>query len=112
MISIFTDGSGKTGRYAYVVEQTGKVKILQKHGITNNESEYYAIIEALKDNKGKDIQVYSDSELVVNQLNKKYAIKEDRLRNLAQQVWELCEGRSVSFKWIPREQNKAGKVLG
>ena len=112
MVDIFTDGSGKTGRYAYVVEQTGKVKISQKPGLTNNEAEYTAIVEALKDNNDKNICIYADSELIVNQLNKKYAIKEDRLRKLAQQVWELSEGRNVTFKWIRREQNKAGKVLG
>lgn len=112
MTEIFTDGSGKTGKYAYVVEETGKVKIQKKIGITNNEAEYMAVIDALKDNKDKEIRIYSDSELVVNQLNKKYAIKEDRLRVLAQKVWELCEGRDVTFKWLPRSQNKAGKVLG
>ncbi|MBI2083996.1 MAG: ribonuclease HI family protein [Candidatus Aenigmarchaeota archaeon] len=112
MIEIFTDGSGKTGRYAYVVEQTGKVKIQKKVGITNNEAEYLAVIEALTDNKDKEIKIYSDSELIVNQLNKKYAIKEDRLRDLAQKVWELCEGRNITFRWIRREYNKAGKVLG
>lgn len=112
MVDIFTDGSGKTGRYAYVVEQTGKVKISQKRGLTNNEAEYSAIIEALKDNKDKSIRIYSDSQLIVNQLNKNYSIKEDRLRNLAQQVWDLCQGRDISFRWLPREQNKAGKILG
>lgn len=111
-MDIYTDGSGKTGRYAYVVEQIGKVKIFQKEGITNNEAEYLAIISALEENKDKYISIHSDSQLVVNQLDKKYAIKEDRLRDLAQQVWRLCEGRNVHFYWIERNKNKAGKILG
>ncbi|MBI2547660.1 MAG: ribonuclease HI family protein [Candidatus Aenigmarchaeota archaeon] len=112
MVDIYTDGSGKTGRYAYVVEQTGRVKILQEKGITNNEAEYKAIIAALNENRDKDVSIHSDSQLIVNQLNKDYAIKEDRLRDLAQEVWKLCEGRNVTFDWLPREKNKAGKVLG
>ena len=111
-MDIHTDGSGKTGRYAYVVKQTRKVRISQIRGITNNESEYLAILSALRDVKENDITIHSDSQLVVNQLNKNYAIKEDRLRNLAEKIWKLCEGRNVQFNWIPREKNLAGKVLG
>lgn len=110
MTDIFVDGSGKTGRYAYVKDN--KVKIFQKKGITNNEAEYLAVISALKENKDRNISIYSDSQLIVNQLNKRYAIKEDRLRKLAQKVWELCEGRNITFIWIEREKNLAGKILG
>ena len=113
MMKIFTDGSGKTGNYAYVIDSDErKVKILKKKGLTNNEAEYSAVILALSDNPGVDIEIFSDSELMVNQLNQEYAIKKDELRSLAEEVWKLCEGRKVSFTWIPREQNKAGKILG
>lgn len=114
IMKIFTDGSGKTGRYAYVVDdpKKRKVKIFQKDGITSNEAEFLAVIQALEDNPEDDIEIFSDSELMVNQLNQNYAIKEDRLRKLAEEVWSLCEGRNVSFNWIRRENNKAGKVLG
>lgn len=113
-MDIYTDGSGKTGKYAYVAEglMKKKVKIFEKKGVTNNEAEYLAIIQALEDNKEKEICIHSDSQLVVNQLNQKFAIKENRLRELAEKVWKLCEGRSVTFNWTPREKNKAGKVLG
>lgn len=113
-MKIFTDGSGKTGKYAYVIDEPGqrKVKISQKKGITNNEAEFLAVIQALKENPGNNIEIFSDSELMVNQINQNYAIKEDRLRKLAEEVWKLCEGRDVSFTWIRREKNKAGKVLG
>ncbi len=113
-MKIFTDGSGKTGKYAYVIDEPGKkkVKIFQKGGVTNNEAEFLAVIQALKENPGEDVDIFSDSELVVNQLKQEYAIKEDRLRKLAEEVWKLCEGREVSFTWVPREKNKARKVLG
>jgi len=113
-MDIYTDGSGKTGRYCYVVDDPIKKKVgfFREKGVTNNEGEYLAVIQALKENAEKDICIYSDSQLVVNQLTHKFAIKEDRLRKLAEEVWKLSEGRNITFKWIRRESNKAGKVLG
>ncbi|MBU5537280.1 MAG: reverse transcriptase-like protein [Candidatus Aenigmatarchaeota archaeon] len=114
MTDIYTDASGKTGRYCYVVDEPSnkKVRIFEKKGITNNEGEYLAIIAALKENTEKNISIYSDSQLVVNQLNHEFAIKNDKLRDLAQEIWKLSEDRNIHFYWIPRNKNKAGKVLG
>ena len=109
---IYTDGSGKTGKYIYVIPAKKIVKIFRNHGLTNNEAEYSGIIAALSQIKDKNIAIFSDSQLIVNQLNKSYKIKEPRLKVLAQQVWKLCEGRNVAFNWVPREKNKAGKILG
>lgn len=112
MLRIFTDGSGKTGKYIYVVEDTNEVKIFQKKGITNNIAEYLAVVEALKAFPKEDVEIISDSELMVNQLQMKYSIKNDELRKLAEEVWNLSKGRKVSFVNVPREKNKAGKILG
>lgn len=113
-MKIYTDGSGKTGKYDYVIDDPDnkKVRIFQKDGITNNEAEFMAVVQALTDIPNEDIDVFSDSQLMVRQLTHEYAIKEDRLRKLAEKVWSLCEGRNVTFTWIPREENKAGKILG
>ena len=114
LMIIYTDGSGKTGRYCYLLENLGKktVQIFEKSGITNNEAEYLAIIEALKVITDGELCIYSDSKLVVNQLNHDYSIKEDRLRLLAKEIWDLSSHLYVKFIWIPREKNKAGKILG
>jgi ribonuclease HI len=112
MLTIFVDGSGKTGKYAFVVEGKNEVKIFQKSGITNNEAEYLSVIEALKAYPKDDLIIVSDSRLVVNQLQMQFAIKDEKLRKLAQLAWELMKGRKIIFKLVPREQNKAGKVLG
>lgn len=77
---------------------------------TNNEAEYKAVIKALRE--FPDVtEIFSDSQLVVNQLNLKWSIKEDRLRQLAKVVWQLSKGK-VRFTWIPRKQNLAGRLLG
>lgn len=110
-MKIYVDGSGE-GKYAFVVEEPRDVKIFEKKNITNNEAEYLAVIEALRNFSEREIDILSDSKLIVDQLNMKSAIKEDRLRKLAQEVWNLAKGRNVKFIWIPRNENKAGKVLG
>ena len=110
-MKIYVDGSGKSGKYCYVAEGRAP-KILEESGITNNQAEYKAVIVALQDIKEKDIEIFSDSELIVKQLTYEYSIKIDHLRQLAIQVWKLCEGRKVRFYWTPRSKNKAGKVLG
>lgn len=111
-MDIYTDGSGKTGKYIYAIPEKKKVVISRLKGITNNEAEYMAVVKALRENKGNNIKIISDSQLIVNQLNKNYKIKEDRMRKFAMKIWKLCEGRKVSFTWVPREKNLAGKILG
>ena len=78
--------------------------------LTNNEAEYTAVIRALEDFPDAT-EIRTDSQLVVQQLNHKWHIKEDRLRSLAQRVWELVGSRNVKFTWVPRKENLAGKAL-
>jgi ribonuclease HI len=111
-MKIYVDGSGK-GRYGFVTE--GNIaKIFEKKNITNNQAEYLAILEALKWVEEKELTILSDSFDVVNQLNHEFHIKDDKLRELALQVWETMKrkGLTIEFKWIPRNENKAGKMLG
>ena len=60
----------------------------------------------------KQVELNSDSELVVNQLNGKYRVKKDTLQPLFEQVKELA-GRFESFKikHVPREQNSEADAL-
>ena len=107
-MKIYTDSNPKT--IAYISDKSF-VKDITSLSLTSNEAEYEAVLQALHDNIG-DVDILSDSQLVVNQLNHKYNIREDRLRTLALKVWKLCEGRKVTFTWIPRKENLAGRLLG
>jgi len=115
-ISVFVDGSGgPNGGYGYFVKDTGESFYQKKPGITNNQSEYMAIISALKKYVDSDekITIYSDSKNTVNQLNHEYAINNEQLRNLAQESWSIMGTFSnLSIVWIPRKKNLAGKMLG
>lgn len=113
MQKIYTDGSGD-GRMAWYNESTNKGWSGQEEGLTNNEAEYLAIYSALSAAEDKDVEILSDSDLAVNQLNRKYHIKKDSLRKLFDKIQDLInkKGLNVKFVWVPREKNKAGKYLG
>lgn len=88
---------------------------------TNNVAEYSAVIFALKklksligSEKAKDsvVQVHADSELLVKQLNGEYKIKEENIRSLFLDVWNLkLDFGEVSFRHIPREDNRGADKM-
>ncbi|MEK7553676.1 MAG: ribonuclease HI family protein [Patescibacteria group bacterium] len=83
---------------------------------TNNEAEYQAAIFALKKIKHliggekaekAEIEIKMDSELIVNQLNGKYKIKEKDLTPFFIEIWNLKQDfGNVKFIHIPREENR------
>jgi len=89
---------------------------------TNNEAEYTALVRALelvqsrkvhKVYKVDKIQVFSDSRLMVNQVNGIWKIKEARLRDFIFKIRSLEAqiGLPISYKDIPREQNTVADDL-
>lgn len=118
---VYVDGS--TRRVCYLIEgERPRVVDLPK-AVTSNEGEYHAIIKALRAKQLHlvgEIEIISDSQLAVFQLNTlqdpsympHYKLKEPRLLKLAEVVMRLCKGKSVVFSWVPREENKAGWILG
>lgn len=57
------------------------------------------------------ILICSDNEVVVKQLSRQYHIGNDRLRKLAQRVWDMTKNIDVKFQWVSRRENPAGKML-
>ena len=128
---IYTDGGsrGNPGQAAVgVVICNEKEQELKKFGeyigdkLTNNEAEYQAVIIAFKKFKalfGKklaentEIEVRSDSEFMVSQLNAKYKVMDEKIQKLFLEVWNLkLDFESVKFKHIPREKNsQADKMV-
>src|SRR3989344_8092398 len=88
----------------------------EKIGIkTNNQAEYRALIAGLlRAKKGgvTMIECYLDSELLDNQLNFRYKIKDAELARLFKQVHDLrSQFQQISFMHIPREKNAAADRL-
>jgi len=115
-ISVFVDGSGGSNSgYGFFVKETGESHYKKEPNITNNQAEYMAIISALKKFEGTndEIIIYSDSKNTVSQLNHEYAINSEQLRSLAMESWSIINKFSnLTIKWIPRNENLAGKMLG
>lgn len=125
---IHTDGGarGNPGPAAIgvVIDLAGEIKKYGEYigSATNNEVEYQAVIFALKKLKqliGKEkakseaeVEIHLDSELLTSQLNGEYKIKEKNLQQFFLEVWNLKQDfKSVSFKHIPRENNRGADKL-
>ena len=82
---------------------------------TNNQSEYSALILGLKEALDRDIKclhVYGDSQLVINQINGQYKVKNVGLQELYQEVQGLKEKfETIVFTHIYREYNKRADHL-
>lgn len=122
-IIIYTDGGarGNPGPAA-IGALVGTKEYAETIGeMTNNVAEYKAVIFALKKAKqqiGKEkaketeVEIRSDSELVVSQLNGSYQIKNEELGKLFIEVWNLKQDfKGVKFIHIPREKNKTADKL-
>ncbi len=82
---------------------------------TNNEAEYYALIAALDFALAHGIRrlaVRSDSELLVRQMQRRYKVKQPKLRLLFEQAQRLARQLEYfSIEHIPRELNSAADAL-
>lgn len=75
---------------------------------TNNEAELTAILRCLQLYPQKRVKIYSDSQLAVNLSNGLYGTK---IPHLAILVAQIKEQGNFEIKWVPREENLAGRVF-
>ena len=115
-VELFIDGSAdlqsKTagiGGVIFVNQEKFKFFSEYLHDSTNNEAEYESLIfgiEMLIENKLFNANIFSDSQLVVNQVNGIYKIKNDRMKLLHQRATNLLSSlNDWTFDYIPREKN-------
>lgn len=94
-----------------VVQADGQRKVLSRpfgRG-TNNQAEYRGLLLGLRHALAlgaTGIVVRGDSQLVLRQLEGRYAVKAAGLRELhAEALQLLARFESVRLEWIPRERN-------
>ena len=115
-VELFIDGSAdlqsKTagiGGVIFINQEKFKFFSEYLHDSTNNEAEYESLIfgiEMLIENKLFNVNIFSDSQLVVNQVNGIYKIKNDRMKLLHQRATNLLSSlNDWTFDYIPREKN-------
>ena len=120
---LFTDGGARgnpgPAAYGYVLEaEDGTVLDARGETIgvaTNNVAEYRALVAGLEKavELGLDeLEVVSDSQLVVKQMNGEYRVKNAALQDLSIQASRLArELGKVSYTAVRREHNKLADQL-
>jgi ribonuclease HI len=115
-VTIHIDGAarGNPGPAAFAFLITAdKERPVQESGLlgtaTNNVAEYTALVRALeraRDLGARRLQIRSDSELLVKQMNGVYRVKNQDLQTLYEQARKLVAGfESVEIGHIPRARN-------
>lgn len=120
---LWTDGGARgnpgPAAYGYVLE-TEDGTVLAAHGeaigeATNNVAEYRALIAGLEKAAElgvEDLEVVSDSELLVKQMLGEYKVKSPVLRELHDEAGRLARRlRRVAYTAVRREHNELADRL-
>ena len=122
-LKVFTDGGARgnpgVAGYGVVIEDENRNIVFEEGkflGIkTNNEAEYMGLIGALdwvdKNRSETEIEINSDSQLMVRQMMGIYKVKAEHLKKLWSVAKSLTEGKKVIFKEIRREYNSKADAL-
>lgn len=116
-LKVWTDGSSKDGIGQVGVAFEDGTRIATGVGkATSNEAEYLALLTAVQyasDHGILDLAVYTDSALVVNQVNGRWKeSKHKHLRDICRQIQEYVPlFRTFVLQYVPREQNKEADGL-
>ena len=116
-VVILTDGAaepnpGPAAIGAAIKDEQGRILSVISQSIgkaTNNQAEYRAIITALETAlklNVSHVQIRSDSQLIVRQINGQYRVKEASLKPLHQRVKQLqSQFKGFTISYIPGERN-------
>ena len=121
-INIFIDGAsrgnpGDSGIGILFKDLNDNTKVFKRYiGIgTNNNAEYTALISALEiaiDEGLKEINVYTDSQLVANQINGSWKVKDTDIKLLFDKAKSLINNFShFTITHIRRENNSEADRL-
>jgi probable phosphoglycerate mutase len=120
---LFTDGGARgnpgPAAYAFVLE-AGDGTVLASEGeaigvATNNVAEYRGLVAGLEraaELGVEEVEVVSDSELLVKQMRGEYRVKNEALRLLNDQAHRLASRlRRVDYTAVRREHNELADRL-
>ena len=120
---LFTDGGARgnpgPAAYGFVLEaEDGTVLEARGEAIgvaTNNVAEYSALLEGLRraaELGVSELEVVSDSELMVKQMTGVYRVKNEALRGLSLEAARLARGLGrVTYRNVRREENELADRL-
>jgi ribonuclease H / adenosylcobalamin/alpha-ribazole phosphatase len=121
--TLYTDGGARgnpgPAAFAYVLED-GDGTVLAAHGekigvATNNVAEYRGLVAGLAkavELNVPELEVVSDSELLVKQMRGEYRVKNEALRELSLEAARLARRLdSVGYRHVRRAQNELADRL-
>lgn len=124
LLKIHTDGASRgnpgAAAFAYTISREGHDDVEEADCLgrmTNNQAEYTALVRALEHalelGEGYRVEVFSDSELMVKQVNGEYRVKNEELRPLYEQARKLCDRfrGGVRLFHVRREENARADAL-
>lgn len=83
--------------------------------LTNNQAEYHALVRALETSRERgidEVEIRSDSQLLVRQMNGRYRVDSENLKDLHRRASELESGfKGVTYKHVSRDKNEAADRL-
>jgi len=116
-VIVYTDGGsrGNPGPAAagFVIDEASGRRLMARGLVlgetTNNVAEYTAVIKGLESARAlgaDEVTVYSDSQLLVRQLNGEYKVKSDQIRPLFEEAKSLLEQfASYAIHHVTRDKN-------
>jgi len=130
MIFVNCDGSitggnpGGRGYTGFVVKNADGTQVIHRQSddlgahpsMSNNVAEYAAVLSALiwlRDHgyAREHVVVYTDSQLVVRQLQGHYQCSVPLLINLRDRVLKEATNFKTEYAWVPREQNQEADYM-
>ncbi len=121
-LKIFIDGAssgnpGPAGAGIVILDAQNRLVLQEAVPLgkaTNNQAEYLALLLALRHlvalGNPKAV-VYTDSELLYNQLTGRYRVRADHLRSLHLLARAYLQTLKVPVEWVARERNQQADRL-
>ena len=113
-LEVYTDGASRgnpgPAAYGFIFVRNNEILFEEARTMgtaTNNTAEYSAIISALtraQECATEPVRVYSDSELVIKQINNQYRITKPHLAQLRAELAAVQKNfRDIRFRNVPRK---------
>lgn len=122
--TIYTDGGARPtnpgpGGFGCIIDIGGKRYKFSRYlgNVTNNIAEYTGIIAGIKyaiELGATEVKIFSDSQLVVNQIKGKWQVKEGKLRPYVNEAKKLLNHNFPNrwtLKWVKRTSNTEADEL-
>jgi ribonuclease HI len=110
------EGTGAGVVFVSPDQETISLLYKMEFNTIDNVAEYEALVLGMRDAKEmgiKEITIFGDAELIIQQVRNAYRTKNPQLKNYRNEVWDLVDDFFLAFNisFISREENTAADSL-